>query len=78
MLNCGKKLRASRDKRNKYSNSWVVRKKISERNKKTIPPPFQVKWSVPKATEVDDFQNFLNFFNLTSIEIWKMTELFRM
>ena len=30
--------------KNKYSNSRVVRKKISERNK----PPPQVKWSVPK------------------------------
>ena len=31
----------------KYSNSCVVRKKISERNKIQYPPPFQVKWSVP-------------------------------
>jgi hypothetical protein len=28
-----------RDKKEKYSNSCVVRKKISERNKKTYPPP---------------------------------------
>ena len=34
MLNSGKKIRASRDKKNKYSNSCVVRKKNSERNKK--------------------------------------------
>ena len=48
MLNSGKKIRALRDEKNKYSNSRVVRKKISERNKKTItPPPLQVKWSVP-------------------------------
>ena len=36
MLNSGKILR---DKKNKYSNSPVVRIKISERNKKTYPPP---------------------------------------
>ena len=52
MLNYVKKFRAFRDKNNKYSNSFVVRKKISERNKKPYhhpppPPPFQVKWSVP-------------------------------
>ena len=34
MLNSGKKCRALCDKQNKYSNSRVVRKKISERNKK--------------------------------------------
>ena len=34
MLDSGKKIRALRDKNNKYSNSCVVRKKISERNKK--------------------------------------------
>ena len=34
MLHCGKKIRASRDKKNKNSNSCVVRKKNSERNKK--------------------------------------------
>ena len=34
MLNFGKKIRALRDKKNKYSNSRVVRKKNSERNKK--------------------------------------------
>ena len=33
MLNSGKKIRTLRDKK-KYSNSRVVRKKISERNKK--------------------------------------------
>ena len=37
MLNFGKKIRALRDKK-KYSNSRVVRKKISERNKKPYPP----------------------------------------
>ena len=35
MLNSGKKIRASSaTNKNKYSNSCVVRKKISERNKK--------------------------------------------
>ena len=34
MLNSGKKFRALRDKKNKYYNSCVVRKKNSERNKK--------------------------------------------
>ena len=34
MLNSGKKFRALRDKTNKYSNSCVVRKQNSERNKK--------------------------------------------
>ena len=46
MLNSGKKIRALCDKKNKYSNSCVVRKKNSERNKKPY-PPLQVKWSVP-------------------------------
>ena len=49
MLNSGKNNYALRDKK-KYSNSCVVRKKISERNIKPYPPPpppFQVKWSVP-------------------------------
>ena len=34
MLNFGKKIHALRDKKNIYSNSCVVRKKNSERNKK--------------------------------------------
>ena len=34
MLNSGKKNCVVRDKKNKYSNSCVVRKKNSERNKK--------------------------------------------
>ena len=33
MLNSGNKFRALRDKKNKYSNSRVVRKKIYERDK---------------------------------------------
>ena len=46
MLISEKNCPASRDKRYKYSNSCVVRKKISERNKR--PFPLQIKWSVPK------------------------------
>jgi len=34
MLNAGNKFRALRDKKNKYSNSRVVRIKISERKNK--------------------------------------------
>ena len=34
MLNSGKKISASRDEKNKYSNSCVIRKKNSEQNKK--------------------------------------------
>ena len=44
MLNSGQKFRALRDKKNKYSNSCVVRNNISERNKKP-----SVKWMVPKS-----------------------------
>jgi hypothetical protein len=47
MLNSGKKIRALRDKKNKYSNFCVVRKKNFEQNKKPSPPPLQVKWSGP-------------------------------
>jgi hypothetical protein len=36
MLNSGKKIRALRHKKNKYSNSCVIRKKNSERNKKPL------------------------------------------
>ena len=35
MLNSGKQICALHDKKNKYSNSCLVRKKNSERNKKT-------------------------------------------
>ena len=48
MLNSEKKNCALRDKQNKYSDSRVVRKNISERKKNHNPPPLQVKWSVPK------------------------------
>ena len=50
MLNSGKKIRALHDKKNKYSNSRVVRKKNSER-KKNHSLPLQVKWPVPKIKQ---------------------------
>ena len=43
MWNSGKIIRALRDKKSKYSNSSVVRKINSERNKKPYPPsPFKL------------------------------------
>ena len=39
MLISGKKICAMRDENNQYSNSRVVRKTNSERNKKPYPPP---------------------------------------
>ena len=42
MFNSGKKIRALRDKKNKYSNSCV----LNETKNHNL--PFQVKWSVPK------------------------------
>ena len=49
MLNSGKKIALCATKKNKYSNSRVVRKQIYERKKPITPPPppLQVKWSVP-------------------------------
>ena len=47
MLNSGKKFRALPDKKNEYSNSCVVRKKILNKTKNHNPPPLQVKWPVP-------------------------------
>jgi len=38
MLYIGKQFRALRDKKIIYSNSGVIRKKITERNKKPYPP----------------------------------------
>ena len=46
MLNSGKKMCALRNKKNKYSNFCVVRKKILNETKNHN-PPLQVKWSVP-------------------------------
>jgi hypothetical protein len=42
ILYSGKRIRALRDKKKKYSNSCVVRKKNSERNKKNITSPFKL------------------------------------
>ena len=47
MLNFGKKIRALRDKKNKYSNPRVVQKKFLNETKNHNPHPLQVKWSVP-------------------------------
>ena len=47
MLNSGKKIHASCDKRNKYSNSRVVRKKKILNETKNHNTPLQDKWSVP-------------------------------
>ena len=47
ILNSGKKIRALRNKKNKYSNSCCPKKTILN-GKKTHSPPLQVKWSVPK------------------------------
>ena len=47
MLNSGKKIRALLDKKNKSSNSRVVRKKFLNETKNHNPPFLQVKWSVP-------------------------------
>ena len=46
MLNSGKKIHTLRDKKNKYSNSRVVRKNNSEGGKNHN-PLLQLKWSVP-------------------------------
>jgi hypothetical protein len=48
MLNSEKKIRALRDKKNKYANSRVVRKNIFLNETKNH-NPLQVKWSVPKV-----------------------------
>ena len=42
MLNSGKKIRALCDKRNNYSNSCVVRKKILSEAKNHTLPPFKL------------------------------------
>ena len=47
MLNYGEKNRALRDKNKNILTLVLSEKKISERNKKPYPPPFQVNWSDP-------------------------------
>jgi hypothetical protein len=61
MLNSGeKKNSASRDQKNKYSYSCVVRKKFLNETKNHN-PPLQVKWSVPKSLLRNRF--FLKIIN---------------
>jgi hypothetical protein len=61
MLNFGKKIYALHDKKNKYSNSRVVRKKISERNKK----PYQILINVDTMIIIIDFNNEVNIYIAT-------------
>ena len=71
MLNSEKKICALRDKKNKYSNSCVVRKFFSERNKKTIASPPQAQWSVPYncyKTRTDKLANMISFVTATKLE----------
>jgi hypothetical protein len=53
MLNSGKKIRTLPDKKKKNSNSCVVRKQFSERNKNPY-PPLQVKWQCLKREDLDN------------------------
>ena len=48
MLNSGKKIRALRDKKNKYSNLCCPKNKFLNETKNHNHHPLQVKWSVPK------------------------------
>ena len=61
MLNFGKKICTSRDKKNKYSNSCVVRKKNSERNKKPYLPPFKL-----NGRPLMVLMNFIYFYPTSS------------
>ena len=72
MWNSGKKIRTLRDKKNKYSNSCVVRKKKFWTKQKTITPPppsLQVKWSVPNISRKICYQKISelcsNFNNMS-------------
>ena len=48
MLNSGKKIPASHDKKNKNILTLVLsKKKILNETKNHNPPPLQVKWAVP-------------------------------
>ena len=72
MLNFGKKIHALRNKNNKYSNSCVVRKKNSERNKKPYPPPFKLNGRSLKYPKMKLFLSFfsgLNNFSKTSAQV---------
>jgi hypothetical protein len=63
-----------RDNKNKYSNSCVVRKKISERNKKPY-PPLQVKWSVPNNIYISK-QYLFPFLKITTFLIALKSSIF--
>ena len=64
MLNSGKKIRALRDKKNKYSNSRVVRKKFSERNKKPTPPPCKLNGRSLNIEQCGYSQGFFFFIKI--------------
>ena len=55
MLNCGKKIRASHDKKKNILTLVLSEKKpLNEtKNHTPPPPPLQVKWSVPNITWSD-------------------------
>ena len=53
MLKSGKKICALRDKKNKYSNSCIVRRKISERNKKPYSVNRVLLWQQLLRTGID-------------------------
>jgi hypothetical protein len=53
MLNSGKKITLCPTKKNKYSNSRVVQKKILNEKRPIAPLPLQVKWSVPYKQRID-------------------------
>jgi hypothetical protein len=48
MLHSGKKICALHDKKKKILTLVLSEKKILNETKNHNPPPFQVKWSVPK------------------------------
>ena len=50
MLNSGKKIHASRDKKNNILTLVLSENKILNETKNHNPPPLQVKWSVPKKS----------------------------
>ena len=60
MLNSGKKICALRDKKNKYSNSCVVRKKFMNETKNHNPPFKLNGWSLSKQSYVKDLKQFIS------------------
>ena len=73
MLNSGKKIHALRDKKNKYSNSCVVGKKIlNETKNHNPPPPFKLNGrslKYPKKKLFLSFFSGLNNFSKTSAQV---------